>query len=352
MKNVFTFLILLLAISASAQTIRRVNNNPGITGTNIFTTIQAAHDAAVNGDIIYVEPSGTSYGNLDCTKQLTILGAGYFTQENQIYQSFPGFSVLGQITFLPGSENSRMAGGVQTGNVRIFRTSNITIDRCLVNSVEIRGDANGVQGNMSGITITRNWIIQSVGCIAGTAFPAAGGVIRYTITNVNITNNLLRYVGQNHTSGVPETYQYTNFVVSNNVILEATNAINAIVQNNIIGGVRGNSIEGAIFNSVITHNSAVSAGGMPSGNNNVTGINFGDFFVNSTGTSDSGWQLKTGSSAIGSGTNGVDRGMFGGPTPYVLSGIPPYPAINSIITTGTGSNTTPLSVTISTKSNN
>jgi hypothetical protein len=47
MKNVTLIFLLAISCSTFAQTIRRCNNNPSVTGVNIYTTIQAAHDAAV-----------------------------------------------------------------------------------------------------------------------------------------------------------------------------------------------------------------------------------------------------------------------------------------------------------------
>jgi hypothetical protein len=59
-------------VHSHAQTIWRVNNTPSVTGPNIYTTVQAAHDAAL-GDIIYLEPSSTNspnhLGPLVCTKR-------------------------------------------------------------------------------------------------------------------------------------------------------------------------------------------------------------------------------------------------------------------------------------------
>jgi hypothetical protein len=50
--------------------------------------------------------------------------------------------------------------------------------------------------------------------------------------------------------------------------------------------------------------------------------------VGATGNSTDGqWQLKANSPALGAGENGVDCGMFGGSTPYILSGMPNIPAI-------------------------
>ena len=83
MKNLsasLLFVLLALAGQLSAQTIRRVNNT-GITGTNIYVDLTAAQTAAANGDIIQVEPSTTQYPAFSCTKQLTIVGPGYFLGE-------------------------------------------------------------------------------------------------------------------------------------------------------------------------------------------------------------------------------------------------------------------------------
>jgi hypothetical protein len=79
--------IAVLAITTSniAQArILRVNNTgislapraPNI--LPIYVTAQAANDPAVSGDTIHIEPSGISYGNLTVTKQLVIIGNGYF----------------------------------------------------------------------------------------------------------------------------------------------------------------------------------------------------------------------------------------------------------------------------------
>ena len=76
--SLLTSHILLLCIAAHAQTIRRVNNNAGVTGVNVYTTAQAAHDAAVANDILMIEPSVTTYENLILTKPLKIYGNGYF----------------------------------------------------------------------------------------------------------------------------------------------------------------------------------------------------------------------------------------------------------------------------------
>lgn len=89
-----------------------------------------------------------------------------------------------------------------------------------------------------------------------------------------------------------------------------------------------------------------------SSNGNQQNVNMNNVFVGITGNSiDGQWQLKTGSPAIGAGFNGVDCGMFGGDFPYILSGLPPIPAIYYHIQTIDNINHI-LNVTIKAKSHN
>ncbi len=74
MKKAILLCLLAFSFSTFAQTIRRVNNSPGITGANIYASAQSAHDAAIAGDIIYLEPSeNTNYGDLIITQVSELL---------------------------------------------------------------------------------------------------------------------------------------------------------------------------------------------------------------------------------------------------------------------------------------
>src|SRR5687768_10183616 len=83
MKAVLLLLFVICSFSAAqTQTIRRVNNNPGVTGVNVYSSAQAAHDAAAANDILLIEPSETLYGTLKVTKPLKIYGNGYYLDVN------------------------------------------------------------------------------------------------------------------------------------------------------------------------------------------------------------------------------------------------------------------------------
>jgi hypothetical protein len=148
----------------------------------------------------------------------------------------------------------------------------------------------------------------------------------------------------------------------------ASNAI-AIIQNNIFGGSL------SVFNSSVTNN--IMLGGSFEFNNNLVSNNIGnaeqfgtangnksnvDMSTVFVGTgenisTDGQWKLKQGSPAIGAGFGStpqkpVDCGIFGGTTPYVLSGLPPVPVIYFFENQPIGSSTDAIDVTIKVKSVN
>lgn len=324
---------MLLSAATFAQTIRRVNNNPAVTGTNIYSTVQAAHDAAVNGDIIYVEGSTVSYGDLNSTKSLTWIGTGYYLNPNILT------STLGAVTFKTGSQNSTISGFIVTGNISILKVSNITISR-IASLPSIRNifvDCNDAStfASISNITLIGNYNFDI------RLVPRTNASINYTVSNVIIKNNLL---GGLYYDVVPNLVVST--VVSNNIIGFIGTVHNTSFQNNIS---HVQTAAGTFINCSVTNNVALG-GPWPSGNNNINNIT--NPFVQINPPVDTGWQLKPGSAASGAGVGGIDCGIFGGDTPYVLSGIPNYPTITNFITSGTASSATPLGVTISTKSNN
>ncbi len=81
------------------------------------------------------------------------------------------------------------------------------------------------------------------------------------------------------------------------------------------------------------------------GQNNLINVDMSTVFAE-TGSTDGKWQIKPGGPADGSGTNGTDMGIFGGNDPYVLSGIPPLPAIYEFYGTNAGAINFPVQIKI------
>ncbi len=369
MKTNITLLLLLFATASFAQTIRRVNNNPGVSGTNIYTTIQAAHDAAANGDIIYVEPSGNSYGNLEMNKQLTIYGNGYFLEQNIGIAVDTRLSTIGTTNIYSGASGSNLEGLTSQSSVNIYSANSISIRRNRIAGLTVTTQTasnSGVYSNLSSLSIIGNYIV-STGSPNGISMDSGSK----TITNVLISSNFI-LIRQNASYFFSiNSANITGVVLRNNLIaadfIKIANA--TLADNLIITNVESAFTSAQIATCCYNYYSNVSfmnnAGLiLPAGDGNINNVDVkGEFaqaypcgggtcLTGATYDSDSRFQLKSGSSLKTAGTGGIEIGPFGGSTPYKLSGIPSTPSISKFNPTPTGSSTTPLSVIISTKSNN
>jgi hypothetical protein len=356
MKKITTLALMtacmILAAETFAQTIRRVNNNAGITlDPNMYATLQAAHDAATAGDIIYVESSPDAYGDLTVTKQLTIVGTGYLLDENHIYVRSTLPAKMGKLVFKSGSANSIVEGLTILNSIDVVRASNITIRRNnlesgAINILTIETGQQVTYSSVSNISIIGNYLTGF------NAHPSQNAAVNYTISNLVIANNSIDYIY--YANGTPYPHLILSAAIYNNIIRYGTNPIwNTSVHNNIFVMADGATLNISGANNTVSNNLSADVDCLPAGNGNVNGIILADTFLGLSGnTKDTQWKLKSGSPAIGAGVGGVDCGMYGGDTPYVVSGIPAHPTVTFFNSTGMGNSTTPLNVTISTKANN
>ncbi|HYG03599.1 MAG TPA: hypothetical protein VD927_14220 [Chryseosolibacter sp.] len=335
MKKILMLAIVITTTTATAQTIRRVNNNFGVSGVNVYATPQAAHDAAAANDILIIEPSSTSYGNFTIAKPLKIYGNGYFLSTNTELKADQRNSTVGTLTLDAGSEGTEVYG-LTTGACTIQGASNISIARCQNAYISIYNYSTAsVYANVTGIILKNNYIPSGIGL-----HPTSS----YVIADVNISNNIVYNISASSTDT-------QNLIVINNTIFGGTsnNITNAVVENNLFyngGTVTAN-------NTTLSYNvsSGTTFGGGIGNQDNVTittevqgsgtGISDDEFYVINAAST-----LKT------AGNGGIEVGAFGGATPYVISGIPAIPSILNMINSGTGDGSNPLDVTISVKSNN
>lgn len=333
MKNLSAlFLVLLLALAgqlASAQTIRRVNNN-GITGTNIYATVQLAHDAAAAGDIIQLEPSTVSYGNLNCTKQLSFVGPGYFLSLNQppALQASVIPASIDQVIFNTSSGGSSMTGLTINSNVYLG-ASNLTFVR---NSMPGSSLYVNYTTTASNLLIRQNYL-NNISYNTGAA-----------TNNVLITNNIILSTVNVNFAGFSGEF-------SNNVHLSSIAYFdNCTVKNNYIANLSPTANTTWRYN-LLTQATLPTVG---SQSNNTANVPQANVFVLSPGSTqfDAWYKLKTGANpATGGGEGGIDIGAFGSATGYTykLSGIPAIPAIYQLSQSVTGNT---LNVNLSTRSNN
>jgi hypothetical protein len=308
MKKLFvlTMVSALLCNSLSAQHLHRVNNNTDFDAD--FTTIQDAVTAASDNDTIYVEGSATEYEGATINKPLTIVGPGFFLGENPTTQANNTSATIdSEIIFASGSEGSTIMGcEFSFGNYLTISVSDISVIRNRLYQLEFDGTSNN-------IVIVQNYIDGHIN--AGTG----------DITNTIISNNIIKGATYAQNSSGP-------LIVSNNVYWTDSwtypiDCHNASIQNNIITNEYSTISQNS--GNTISYNIMASDGADSDGNQYNIDMNlvFADFDGTLQLSSDGKWELKAASPALGAGSGGVDCGAFGGPSPYVLSGIPDLPHI-------------------------
>lgn len=350
-------LIILASVRANSQNILRCNNDPTVSlTTGMYRTAQEAHDAANVGDIIYLEPSLFSYGNLAITKTLKIYGNGYFHNENsgsfQNWNKKP--SILGnvQINNAPNTILEGVTIGTsQTYGIITIYSPNVVVKRSnlMFGFIDLRRNQNGTW-NASGTQIVENFIPRISTPISSLNTPA--------VENIVIKNNISGYLSNNLMEGnIPSG---TNFIITGNTSFgEILNCQNCTVQNNIFHypSPQGIFANGLSFGSTASNNLCILRPCIQ-GSNNIDNLTEGDLYnlpPGSTSSFDNYYILKENSVAKTAGIGGIEAGAFGGSSPYKLSGLSSIPQITSYSeTTSNGIYTAnhPMSVTISIKSNN
>lgn len=333
LKPIMVAIALLAFTTQLDASIIRVNN----TGADAdYTALQAAIDAAMNGDTIHLEPSSMTYGDITLNKPLTIIGPGYLLDENTNLQASPITSKVNSITLATGCNNSNITGLEISGIYRSGEIGEVNITRNLINTISFSASQN-----VNNLFISHNFFETST---TYSIYITGGGSKTLTIANniftkTNTHTGYINFAGGSDVTAVnncfdAQTVTATNTVFQNNIFTRAgiTNSGNCSFANNIAQG-----------NYLPTGNGNV---------NNATPANIYEDYPNTSSsfTKDSRYQLKSGSPAIGAGISGEDCGAFGTATPYRISGIPAIPSIYKFVAPSivTGN----FNVTISTRSNN
>ena len=175
MKKLLFLMVLsaLMCNSLKAQNLHRVNNNADFDAA--FTTLQAAVTAAANNDTIYVEGSATEYAGATINKPLTIVGPGFFLDENPFTQaSNTATTFNSEITFTSGSEGSTIMGCKFLYSAYLnINASDISVIRNYLYSIALYGTINNT-------LVAQNYVYDVL------------TVSNETITNTIISNNIIR----------------------------------------------------------------------------------------------------------------------------------------------------------------
>jgi hypothetical protein len=295
------------------------------------------------------------------------MGAGYFQASvNPVTQALKLETLGSNLKFLlrAGSDGTIIEGfselevrntDVSGGN--IVRTNNITIRRNKDVAVTISALTGVTDLASTNLNLLQNYNLE------------------FSLERVD--NSLIQ---NNYIQGAysVEIRACNNITIANNVVISffSYNAMwyggygvhlvgyNIHFQNNIFNN-SGVTIIPTAPSTITSSNNICSGTQLPSGNGNILNVNMDNVFMTGwNGTLpaslslDSRFRLRTPDAnnsspnpAVGAGVGGVDCGMFGGSSPYVLSGIPAMPVITQFSSTSSGNATTPLKVKISVKAN-
>lgn len=316
-------LLICLTTNLSA-TIWRVNN----TGADAdFTTIQAAHDGASAGDTLHIEPSGTSYGNLSISKQLVVIGNGFFLSDNPDLQANQIASTIGAVIFSATSDGSIFKGisSAVTWSINAG-ADNLQIIRCSLVQPQIRVVANLY---MNGCYLRNNNVAAVYFLDAATGF---------IITNCIMVSNSTSRSAVSGTTNMNGTFR--NCVFAGRL----SNVQGSTIENCIHSTGTFTSLSNNSYRNNISHTTTFGTN-----NNNQANVAMSTVFGSSTST-DGQYQIDPTGPAAGTGVANEDIGAFGGATAYKLSGIPDIPSIYKLEAPSGGTGN--VTITISTRANN
>lgn len=364
MKTFSTFLLLFLLVNISlAQTVHRVNNRTDLSvapaGTNVYNTFAAAHAAAVNGDIIYVEASPDSYGYISVTKQLHIIGPGFKTSVNGT-QQYTKTADFYRIAFSAGSANGSKLEGVKVVPDPAGASStcyiSVAASNVVIKGVYIYNNNASASGYISteGNDITiEQCLLYNLSTVASGTYPC---VYFTSGTNTVVKNNII--IREGNTNDYAFRYATGGAAVYNNTIVGLVRDVgaNASFWNNIFynGFFTGTNTGTYSNNMTFYSNPPSEATYFDWDANTPSPLSATDVFVlpSSTTTVEANWDFAGGATPahdVGVGGVGDHLGHMGGTNPYVKAGMPNIPAIYDATVPAVGSGAS-INISFETKS--
>ena len=314
------FAVFLFTIFLADATVITVDNN-GNAPAGVETSLTNAINNASAGDTLLIIPSSSTYGNMNVTKQLTIIGVG-FNPDMEI----PFTSRVNSVTIYTAASGTKIIGLEVTSTMVLGNTSgalsNVVIENNKIDNITTSGI-----NSLTNVLIRQNVIRPSSSFVYSLLLNTANQ------SNIRVANNIFSNTGTTNqfrgpyitTGGVTfdhntflgtasqhAFYQIVNCLVTNNIFVTISPAPQ-IASSNIL--YRNNLSNGYAF------------GGITGTNINVEGNidNTAPTFVNmalSTYQYDYTLEpfLDTGSAGENTGTDGTNLGLGGGTSPFKLSG--------------------------------
>ncbi len=296
-RILFSFALVTTVAPAATWT---VDNN--ISRPADFRTVQEAVDAAATDDVILLVGSQSEYGNLSLAKRVTIRGPGYFLSSNGVEGW--GQSAVLSVSVSPGASGARLEGLTLDINISpgINSCDELAIMRCR--------------------SYSNDWVLYGSRHLISQCYSERAVQL---LGSQNVVSSCYFYSFNIQGSGSSVDHCVIGITAGSTHSFGAANTVaNSIITRAFSTTYTGGSIRNCLV---------MGSGILPPGNGNINGGVLADTFEMSVeygALSDTGYRLKPFSIAIGAGANGTDMGMFGGSSPYVISGIPAIPRIKAL----------------------
>ena len=310
-KTLFAVALLAVAVIDAHATSWRINND--VTKHAHFTDINAAmaSEDVVAGDTLYLDPGCALGSEQTITKQVTIVGTGYFRT------GAPHVSAVLAGRLNINAAGTKLTGVILNGPNNYINATNVTMERCNIN-----GDHFYVYSTNA--TIRQCFVCAQIYGKGESSNASMGCVIENNIIETNISYGCIcqfyiatirnNYIRTNYSSGTSQAYNHTIYEVDYSQI-----------NNNIISAAKNkNWVLYDVENCTLSNNLlSCDEGTYPAYPDNVClGTNNMSSVICNTGSNDEMYQLAEDSPAKGAANDGGDCGPFDGGYPYVLSGLP------------------------------
>ncbi|MBI3500294.1 MAG: hypothetical protein HY063_00720 [Bacteroidetes bacterium] len=297
----FYFLLICLSPFFGKATVITVSNAANSPGQ--FTNLQTAINSAAVGDTLYVHGGGTSYGNINIKKRLTLIGTGHNPQKANPAVAQFGIVQLDSLSNASGASGTKIIG---------FKLNEVL----------------GYSGGTKNVLVSRNYFTSSSAAkinVTGSGWTIENNIINPTSVTVNNKANIVIRNNIFNASTITISTSST-VVITNNIFFQTstasafTNVSNALITNNIFSGStpHGTNVNANVFDNNITYQTANDS--IPFGTNTGTGnfISQNPQYVNAPSNTFNysyDYSLAATSPGKNAGTDGTDIGVFGGPSP-------------------------------------
>lgn len=273
----------------------------------------------LDGDTLYLDPATMLTGTQTVTKQITIIGTGYFLKDAVAQEATVNrLEVMASNVKVEGCHLYELSGDRTYSNANFNKYNNLIIERCKIRhcgisynntkvySCYIYQDLSYDPYNSSFKPIN----VEVSNCI----------ILGYIngFANSSITNNTILY-----SAGSENLKKIKGSKIANNIIINTYGSYS----NQTIADA-SLSDQNMITNNVLSNDADHIYADFP--NNKFIGAKPEDVFT-MTGIAEEQYRLKEDSPAKGYGQNGCDCGAYDGMFPYVVSGYPCFmPYISEI----------------------